>query len=184
VTTREAFDLLAGAVPAHGGTWADLGAGEGLFTRALAERVGPGGAVYAIDRDARALALLRRQAERDALSVTTVVGDFTADVGLPNVREGDLDGLLFANALHYAPDPAAVLARWLRWMRPHGRVVVVEYDRRRANPWVPYPLPPQRLHDLAVAAGLSAPVVTATRPSAFGGNLYVATLDRRDRIDG
>ncbi len=27
-------------------------------------------------------------------------------------------------------------------------------------------------------AGLSTPVITATRPSAFGGNLYTAALDR------
>jgi len=168
-------------VPAPGGTWADLGAGEGLFTRALAARLGPSGVVYAIDRDARALAVLRRHAEREALVVTTVAGDFTADVALPDVRAGELDGLLFANALHYVQDPAAVLARWMRWLTPGGRVVVVEYERRRANPWVPYPLPPERLHEAARAAGLSPPVVTATRPSAFGGDLYVAATDRIER---
>jgi ubiquinone/menaquinone biosynthesis C-methylase UbiE len=181
MNARDAVELLAGAVPARGGAWADLGAGEGLFTRALAARLGPGGVVYAVDRDTRALANLRRDAERDALAVTTVTGDFMADVALPDVREGELDGVLFANALHYVSDPAVVLARWVRWLCPIGRIVVVEYERRRANPWVPYPLPPQGLHDAALAAGLTPPVVTATRPSAFGGNLYVATIDRAER---
>jgi len=181
MNARDAVELLAGAVPARGGAWADLGAGDGLFTRALATRLGPSGVVYAVDRDVRALAVLRRHAERGALAVTTITGDFTADVVLPDVRQGELDGLLFANALHYVRDPAVVLARWMRWLRPVGRIVVVEYERRRANPWVPFPLPPQGLHDAALAAGLSPPVVTATRPSQFGGNLYVAAIDRAER---
>jgi hypothetical protein len=56
--------------------------------------------------------------------------------------------------------------------------VIVEYDRRAANRWVPYPIAMTRLPDLAARAGLSAPMVTATRPSAFGGILYVAAADR------
>jgi len=57
-------------------------------------------------------------------------------------------------------------------------VVIVEYDRRRANRWVPYPIPAMRVAPLAIAAGLTAPTVVATRPSAFGGTLYVAAADR------
>ena len=39
----------------RGGTWADLGAGTGAFTLALAELVGPSGEVIAVDRDRGAL---------------------------------------------------------------------------------------------------------------------------------
>ena len=35
-----------------GGTWADIGAGEGAFTLALADLLGPGGRIVAVDRDA------------------------------------------------------------------------------------------------------------------------------------
>ena len=38
-----------------GGTWADIGAGEGAFTLALADLLGPGGRIVAVDRDAHAL---------------------------------------------------------------------------------------------------------------------------------
>lgn len=48
--------LIRGGVPEPGGVWADLGAGTGNFTWALAELLGPAGAIYALDRDARAIA--------------------------------------------------------------------------------------------------------------------------------
>ena len=38
-----------------GGTWADIGAGQGAFTLALADLLGPGGRIVAVDRDARVL---------------------------------------------------------------------------------------------------------------------------------
>jgi len=53
-------------------------------------------------------------------------------------------------------------------------VVVVEYDRRSANRWVPYPISPARLAELTAAAGLSTPEITGTLPSAFSGVLYAA----------
>ena len=46
--------LLRAAVE-PGGTWADIGAGQGAFTLALADLLGPGGRIVAVDRDARAL---------------------------------------------------------------------------------------------------------------------------------
>ena len=46
--------LLRGAVE-PGGTWADVGAGSGAFTLALADLLGPGGRIVAVDRDAAAL---------------------------------------------------------------------------------------------------------------------------------
>lgn len=86
--------------------------------------------------------------------------------------------MLVANALHFIPDADAVLPRLTGWLRPGGRVVFVEYDKRTANRWVPYPIPASRLPDLAGPAGLSTPTIIATRPSAFGGVLYVAAAER------
>jgi hypothetical protein len=53
-------------------------------------------------------------------------------------------------------------------------MVIVEYDRRTASQWVPYPIPIARLSALTGGTELSAPVVTASMPSVFGGDLYVA----------
>jgi ubiquinone/menaquinone biosynthesis C-methylase UbiE len=176
--TRDALELIRGAIPGRGGRWADLGAGEGTFTRALAELLGPDARIVAVDRDARALASLARWAKERAPGVTTVVADFTRAFELTSLGEAMLDGMLLANALHFVRDPERVLARLAEHLRPGGRVVLVEYDRRRGNPWVPHPIAAARLPEVTAAAGLSAPVFTATRPSEYGGDLYVAVADR------
>jgi ubiquinone/menaquinone biosynthesis C-methylase UbiE len=178
VDTREAVALIAAAVPHGAVTWADLGAGDGTFTRALVELLGPGARIYAVDRDARALAVLRRWAAREGANVIALEGDFTGSLELPRLGDARLDGLLLANTLHFIRDADVVLARLAALVRPGGRVVIVEYDRRAANRWVPYPISVERLPALAAAAGLSTPAITATRPSAFGGMLYVAAADR------
>ncbi|MEO8622004.1 MAG: class I SAM-dependent methyltransferase [bacterium] len=174
MNTKDAVSLLATAVSTRGGTWADVGAGEGTFTRALAELLGVDAHIYAIDRDADAIAELSRSVESLDATIIPVIADFSRSVELPNRGDTLLDGMLFANALHFVRDADAVLARLARWLRPGGSVVIVEYDRRAASQWVPYPIPLARLAMLAHAAGLSAPIITATRPSSYGGNLYVA----------
>ena len=48
----------------EGQTVADLGCGPGYYTLALAERVGPGGRVYAVDSDEKAIGALERKADK------------------------------------------------------------------------------------------------------------------------
>jgi SAM-dependent methyltransferase len=144
----------------------------------LAQLLGPDSRIYAIDRDLRAVAALERWAAKDAANVIPVKADFARPFDPPGLEEPRLDGILLANSLHFVPDPALVLGRLAVWVRPGGRVVLVEDDRRAASRWVPHPIPAARLRALAASAGLTTPIVTATRPSAFGGVLYVAAADR------
>jgi len=174
----EAIELIEPAVPGGSRTWADFGSGDGPFTRALAHILGKDAMIYAVDRDARALATLRRWATREGANVVVVEADFTRPFDLPGLDGAELDGFLVANALHFARDADVVLRRLVGLLRPGGRALIVEYDRRAASRWVPYPIASNRLPALAAAAGLSAPTITATRPSAFGGILYVAAADR------
>jgi hypothetical protein len=64
MNTREAVALIADAVPRASGTWADVGAGRGTFTRALVELVGPGSRIYAVDQDHIALGAIGEWAAR------------------------------------------------------------------------------------------------------------------------
>jgi ubiquinone/menaquinone biosynthesis C-methylase UbiE len=178
VDTPSAVRLLERAIPRAGGTWADLGCGDGTFTLALADLLGPDARIYALDRDPGALSRLRRRT-RARTNVISVEGDFTDSLDLPGER-GALDGILFANSLHYVPEPEDVLGRWATRLRSEGRAVFVEYDRRTANRWVPYPIPPRRLAEIAASTGLSEPVITATRPSSYSGTLYAAYSVRHD----
>lgn len=174
MNTAEAVALIEAAVPQGSKAWADVGAGDGTFTRALIALLGRDARIYAVDRDARALASLRRWAARDGAGVIPVEADFALPLDLPEM----LDGILVANALHFVRDAQGVLARLAALVRPGGRIVIVEYDRRAVSRWVPYPISTDRLPALAASAGLSAPTITATRPSTFGGILYVAAADR------
>lgn len=180
MNTAEAVALIASAVGGHGrgGTWADIGAGEGTFTRALADVLGAGSTIYALDRDAGALAALARTPARADVRVVPVIADFAGDLALPGGPEAGLDGILLANALHFAEDAGAVLAKLATLLAPGGRVVLVEYDRRGGSRWVPFPIPVAQLPHLSSAAGLSTFEVTATRPSAYAGNLYAAWAER------
>ena len=178
---REAAALIASAVGHRSGAWADIGAGDGTFTRALVELLEPGSRVYAVDGDAAALREIERWASRVNANVIPVVADFTRPFELPGSGEQLLDGMLVANALHFVRNPGGVLARLVSRVRPGGRVVVLEYDRRRATRWVPYPIDSDRLPEIVAHAGLTAPTFTATRPSLYGGTIYVAAMDRLSR---
>jgi len=55
VNHTDLVGLLRDGVDAKGGQWADLGAGEGAFTLALADLLGPGAHIIAVDREAGSL---------------------------------------------------------------------------------------------------------------------------------
>jgi SAM-dependent methyltransferase len=178
----DAVEMIRDAVGVSAGVWADLGAGTGTFTRALTEVLGAGSTVYAVDGDARAVRALRELASSNSgnVLVTAVHADFKRPLELPGlVREdAQLDGILLANALHFVPDAERVLSGLVRQLRRGGRVVVVEYDRRAASQWVPYPIPASRWPRLAESAGLTEPTITATRPSSYAGILYTGVATR------
>lgn len=171
---RDALDMLRAAVPsADGEVWADLGAGSGVFTRALATLVGPAGHVFAVDEDDRALAALRPWAATAAPRIIILRADVTGPLALP-----PLDGIVMANVLHFVADTEAVLPRIVQLLRPGGRFVLMEYEGRRPGPWTPYPVSAARFRDLAASAGLDAPHIAATRPSRYGGQIYAAVATR------
>jgi SAM-dependent methyltransferase len=164
--------LLRPAVPA-GGVWADIGAGRGAFTLALADLLGPGGTIVAVDRDTSALRdnvhALRRRFPSTAL--TTLATDLEGDLELPA-----LDGLVAANSLHYVPADRQVdvIRQLASFLKPGGRFVVVEYDADRGNPWVPHPFSYPSWERLAGAAGLEATRRIGRVPSRFLGAIYAA----------
>jgi hypothetical protein len=89
-----------------------------------------------------------------------------------------LDGMLLANVLHFVRDREKVLGRLVSLLRAGGRVVIVEYDRRVASRWVPYPIDSSACLKSAQGAALENPRITARRPSMYAGELYVGVDDR------
>ena len=163
--------LARGVRQGEGGVWADLGAGTGAFTLALADLIGPHGVIHAVDQDRGALAELRGafvsavpQAELHMRSA-----DFTRPLDLP-----ELDGVVMANSLHFVKDRAAVLGLVRGYLKHDGRLLLVEYDSDRGNAWVPHPMSFETWRDVAASAGFVETRRLATVPSRFLNRIYSA----------
>lgn len=174
---RDHVALIRGGVPAPGGTWADIGAGEGAFTLALADVLGPGARIVAVDRDAGALrANAEAMARRfPATALTTLVADLERPLALPG-----LDGLVAANSLHFVPRArqVATVRSLAAHLRPGAPFIVVEYDADRGNPWVPHPFSMRGWERLAAEAGLEGSTEIGRVPSRFLGAIYGAVSRR------
>ena len=167
--------IESGVGRGSGGVWADFGAGSGAFTLALRDVAGPDVEIVAVDRDRRSLEELRSAMDRrfPGTRLELRVADFTADLDLP-----PLDGIVAANAIHFVREQQILLAHWRRYLKPAGRLVVVEYAAERGNRWVPYPVSFAALRRLAPAAGFTAPTLIASRPSWFMHGMYGAVTMR------
>jgi len=159
--------LREGVTP--GGAWADLGAGTGAFTLALAELLGPGGRVTAVDRDRGALRELEHAQRPGGAAVRTLAADFTKPLELAS-----LDGVVMANSLHFVRNKAPVLALVRGMLKPSGRLILVEYDADGGNPWVPYPMTFVTWRAIADASGFAGTRKLASVPSRFLRAIYSA----------
>jgi len=145
--SRDAFSqperVLAALAIEPGARVADLGAGDGYFTRPLAEAVGPSGRVYAVEVDARALRELRAIAAGDPR--IEVVEGASDD---PHLPDGAIDLVLLSSVYHHLDDRVAYFARLRTDLAPGARVAIVEPRDSWASWWLL--LPPG--HGVAVPA--------------------------------
>lgn len=167
-------NLLRPANLPPGGNWADLGAGSGAFTLALRELVGAEAELYAIDREKSRLVELERGWRvrfGNAAKLHLLPADFTRSLVIPQ-----LDGVLMANSLHFYKDKEPLLRHAGTFLKPGGRLLLVEYNVDSGNPWVPYPLSFQTFQTLVQRAGFGAPRLLATHPSSFLRGFYSAEV--------
>jgi ubiquinone/menaquinone biosynthesis C-methylase UbiE len=168
---KDHVNLLQKGVPGQGGIWADLGSGTGAFTLALADLIGPTGQIYSIEKDQQALKE-QEKAMRASFPATTVhyiTADFTHQLDLP-----PLDGIVMANSLHFIRHKDPVLQLIRSYLRPGGRLILVEYNADRGNMWVPYPLSYGTWETLSRQNGFTLTQLLTTIPSRFFGEIYSA----------
>jgi SAM-dependent methyltransferase len=114
---RDGVAGIAGA----GTRWLELGAGEGAFTLALADLLGPGGRILATDRNGSALRIAAAAVGRSFRAVELDTRTFDYTDGIPY---GPFDGVLAANTLHFVADRDATLRAIRFSLVPGGRLVI------------------------------------------------------------
>jgi trans-aconitate methyltransferase len=154
-------NAVTGDVPQR---WADLGCGTGTFTKALYSLLPSGSYITAIDRERQHLDLpgaefVRANFEKDELGLS------------------GLDGILMANSLHYVKDKAALIRKLEVLFADDPKFIVIEYDNRKANPWVPYLIPFEQLESLFKGLGYTKIRKIAERASAYSGMIYCALIE-------
>jgi ubiquinone/menaquinone biosynthesis C-methylase UbiE len=164
-------DLLRDGIPAKGGVWADLGSGTGAFTLALADLLGTDAVIYSIDRDSGALRDQERAMRQRFPDVA--VHYLTADIARPLDLPAQ-DGVVMANSLHFFRDKAPILQLVRGYLKPGGRLLLVEYNTDQGNMWVPHPLSYPTWERLARRHGFAETRLLATKPSRFLGEIYSA----------
>jgi ubiquinone/menaquinone biosynthesis C-methylase UbiE len=105
---------------------ADIGAGSGLFSRLIAQRVAPGGTVYAVDIAKNLVDLIARTAKEQNLpNLKAVLGDPRS----PRLEPNSVDVVMIVDAYHHFEYPKEMLAEIKKALRPDGLFVFVDFRR-------------------------------------------------------
>jgi ubiquinone/menaquinone biosynthesis C-methylase UbiE len=129
---------------------ADVGAGKGELTFALAGEVGPSGRVFSTEIDPARLKRLREAVGTARLANVTVVEAQSRETGLPPEC---CDAIVLRRVYHHLADPAPVNASLLRSLRPGGVLAII--DMPPPFSWLRGSLgvPPQAVVDEIKASG-------------------------------
>jgi len=166
----------------------DLGCGVGDVSLLVARMVGTRGAVLGVDRAAASLHTARQRAA--SLGMSNVEFE-EADLGEFSI-ERSFDAIVGRLVLLYLPDPARVLRRLSRQLRPGGIVAFLEYDMPQTSQVPASELFTQtrgwlleaftaagaevemgtKLYTTFLRAGLPAPSMMAATPVACGPDTH------------
>lgn len=118
--------LLATLGLGVGSRVADVGAGTGLFLAPMAEAVGTGGRVYAVDISPGFLEHLRARVENEGLRQVEVVQCGERSVDLP---QASVDAVFVCDVYHHFEYPRSSLESIYSALQPGGLLVVVDFER-------------------------------------------------------
>jgi ubiquinone/menaquinone biosynthesis C-methylase UbiE len=169
--------LIERAVQPGESVWADFGSGNGAFTLALRQLGGPNMELYSVDQSDARLDRQRKAFVREfeGSRLHLIRADFKESLDLPQ-----LDGILMANALHFVRDQLSFLKTVRGYLKPGGKLLIVEYDMDLGNPFVPYPVSYRMLIDIMQAAGFTKPELLARVPSRYWTQIYSALGSGRE----
>jgi ubiquinone/menaquinone biosynthesis C-methylase UbiE len=115
--------VIASLALKPGQTVADIGAGPGVLSIPLAKAVAPAGKVYAVEIDKDYFPHITQKAAAEKVTnVVTVLGAFTD----PTLPARDVAVALFHDVLHHIEDRAGYLKATAAYVKPNGRIAIVE----------------------------------------------------------
>jgi ubiquinone/menaquinone biosynthesis C-methylase UbiE len=120
------FEILDEMELRQGMAVADIGAGSGLISRLIAERVGPTGTVYAVDIATNMVEYMRKiAAEQGLTNFKSVLGDPKS----PRLAPNSVDVICVIDAYHHFEYPREMLAEIKRALRPDGLLMLIDFER-------------------------------------------------------
>ncbi|MEX1230298.1 MAG: class I SAM-dependent methyltransferase [Planctomycetaceae bacterium] len=125
----KALDLQPGQIVA------DIGAGSGVITLLMAERVGPEGQIIAVDVQQKMLDLLKRKLKQFGIKNVKLVKGTKKS---PKLEPESIDLAIMVDVYHEFEFPYEMLLEISKALKPGGGVAFVEY--RLEDPTVPIKL--------------------------------------------
>lgn len=124
--------LMEGLQLKPGLTVADIGAGSGVISLMIAERIKPDGTVLAVDIQPEMLdALAVKCKQREISNVELVLGTNKS----PRIEAQSVDLAIMVDVYHEFDFPYEMLGEIVKALKPGGRIAFVEY--RKEDPEVP-----------------------------------------------
>jgi ubiquinone/menaquinone biosynthesis C-methylase UbiE len=106
---------------------ADIGAGDGSYSFAAAERVGSSGKVFATEIDLKKVKEIRGEVKRRHLQNVEVIESAEADTKLPTAC---CDAIFLRRVYHHLTKPAEFDANLARSLKPGGQLAIIDFPPR------------------------------------------------------
>lgn len=155
--------VLADIGLTSGSTFMDIGCGDGFFAIPAAEIVGKRGKVYALDVNSWAIDRLKKKAmQEDLANLSVKVGVAEETV----FCEACADFVFYSAVLHDFRDPAKVLVNAKRMLKPTGKLVDLDWKKKRMafGPPVNIRFSEEKATDLMKSVGFKIEIVKEAGP--------------------
>jgi ubiquinone/menaquinone biosynthesis C-methylase UbiE len=147
---------------------ADVGAGSGALSIAIAERVGPTGTVYSTEIDPKKLNQIHQAVQKAGAHNVVVIAGANNDTRLP---PNCCDAIFLRRVYHHLTDPLNMDRSLYLAMRPRGRLAIIDFEPSQRPGEPPPPGVP------ANRGGHGAPKPIVTQEVTQAGFVAVATTD-------
>jgi ubiquinone/menaquinone biosynthesis C-methylase UbiE len=115
---------------------ADIGAGDGYFTKRFAKAVSPGGQALGLEITSSKVEYMRKDAERSGFnSYKALLIEFDD----PGLKPGSVDVVFMCNTYHHLANRVEYLKRLSKSLKKNGRIVIVDFYKK------PMPVGPSSL---------------------------------------